>query len=341
MEGTKKGDKKEMMPYIVVFIISIGFFALSDRVKFTQRKPVVFVAVMILCLLAGLRAESIGTDTKVYLVPVFEAAKKCHSIGEYLNSSFHAFTWTTNYVKDLEPLFPSLVLIVTKITGSLYCVQTVLELCAILPLYVAVRKDKNTSLWMAMFVFCMAFYNPSMNMMRQSIAMSFGVLGFEYWRNETPRMLIAIGIGLAGMLLASAIVLALSSFGFGQYLSYVTGKLSFMPNQLLIRVPQIVLIIWSYRYLKDQRGDISFFLVMQVYVVLFLQFTSVSGYGGRIALYFAIFDVIVIPWAMGALKPVKSGIIIRSAIILYYMFYWWFYFVYSGTHQTVPYIFMN
>ena len=109
MEGTKKGDKKEMMPYIVVFIISIGFFALSDRVKFTQRKPVVFVAVMILCLLAGLRAESIGTDTKVYLVPVFEAAKKCHSIGEYLNSSFHAFTWTTNYVKDLEPLFPSLV----------------------------------------------------------------------------------------------------------------------------------------------------------------------------------------------------------------------------------------
>lgn len=391
MEGTKKGGKKEMMPYIVVFIISIGFFALSDRVKFTQRKPVVFVAVMILCLLAGLRAESIGTDTKVYLVPVFEAAKKCHSIGEYLNSSFHAFAWTTNYVKDLEPLFPSLVLIVTKITGSLYCVQTVLELCAILPLYVAVRKDKNTSLWMAMFVFCMAFYNPSMNMMRQSIAMSFGVLGFEYWRNEekknaficvltaflfhrssllilliyllygyvvkgitlsltgnkiskrneTPRMLIAIGIGLAGMLLASAIVLALSSFGFGQYLSYVTGKLSFMPNQLLIRVPQIVLIIWSYRYLKDQRGDISFFLVMQVYVVLFLQFTSVSGYGGRIALYFAIFDVIVIPWAMGALKPVKSGIIIRSVIILYYMFYWWFYFVHSGTHQTVPYIFMN
>ena len=79
----------------------------------------------------------------------------------------------------------------------------------------------------------------------------------------------------------------------------------------------------------------------RVYVVLFLQFTSVSGYGGRIALYFAIFDVIVIPWAMGALKPVKSGIIIRSAIILYYMFYWWFYFVYSGTHQTVPYIFMN
>lgn len=176
-----------MTPYIIVFMISIGLFALSDRVIFTQRKPVVFVAVITLCLLAGLRAESIGTDTRVYLVPIFEAAKKCHSLGEYLNSSFHAFTWTTDYVKDMEPLFPLLVLIVTKITGSLYCVQTILELCVILPLYIAVRKDKQTNLWMAMFVFCMAFYNPSMNMMRQSIAMSLGVLGFEYWRNEEKK----------------------------------------------------------------------------------------------------------------------------------------------------------
>ena len=324
-------------------------------------------------------------------MPVYEAAKRSHSIGEYLNSSFHAFTWTTDYVKDMEPLFPLLVLIVTKITGSLYCVQTILELCVILPLYVAVRKDKNTSLGMAMFVFCMAFYNPSMNMMRQSIAMSLGVLGFEYWknaekknaficviiaflfhtssllilliyllydyivkgttlsitgnnvskRNETPRMLISMGIGFVVMIMMSAIVSALSAVGFGEYVSYVTGKLVFMPNQLLIRIPQIILIIWSYRYLRKDGEDISFFLVMEVYAVLFSQFTSVSGYGGRIALYFAIFEVLVISQAMSALKPRKSGIIIRPLIIGYYMFYWWYYFVFVGAHQTVPYIFMR
>ena len=141
----KEGRQKEMTPYIVVFMISIGLFALSDRVKYTQRKPIVFISVMALCLLAGMRAVGVGTDTRVYLMPVYEAAKRSHSIGEYLNSSFHAFTWTTDYVKDMEPLFPLLVLIVTKITGSLYCVQTILELCVILPLYVAVRKDKNTT----------------------------------------------------------------------------------------------------------------------------------------------------------------------------------------------------
>ena len=325
------------------------------------------------------------------IICFLSALCKVNSIGEYLNSSFHAFTWTTDYVKDMEPLFPLLVLIVTKITGSLYCVQTILELCVILPLYVAVRKDKNTSLGMAMFVFCMAFYNPSMNMMRQSIAMSLGVLGFEYWknaekknsficviiaflfhtssllilliyllydyivkgttlsitgnnvskRNETPRMLISMGIGFVVMIMMSAIVSALSAVGFGEYVSYVTGKLVFMPNQLLIRIPQIILIIWSYRYLRKDGEDISFFLVMEVYAVLFSQFTSVSGYGGRIALYFAIFEVLVISQAMSALKPRKSGIIIRPLIIGYYMFYWWYYFVFVGAHQTVPYIFMR
>ena len=380
-----------MIPYVVTFVISIGLLALSDRVKYTQRKPVVFIAVIVLCLLAGLRAVGIGTDTRVYLVPIYEAAKRCHSIREYLKSSFHAFTWTTDYVKDMEPLFTLLVLIVTKLTGSLYCVQTVLQLCVILPLYMAVKKEKQTSMWIAMFVFCMAFYNPSMNMMRQSIAMSLGILGFEYWRerkkkntficiliaflfhtssllflliyllydynvngaiinltknkigkrNEIPRMLISIGIGFVEMLMASAIVSLLSTVGFGEYISYVTGKLTFMPNQLLIRAPQIILVIWSYRYLKEQGVDVSFFLVMEVYAVLFSQFTSVSGYGGRIALYFAIFDVIVIPQAMSALKPLKSGIIIRPIIIIYYMFYWWYYFVFVGAHQTVPYVFMK
>ena len=93
----KEGRQKEMTPYIIVFMISIGLFALSDRVIFTQRKPVVFVAVITLCLLAGLRAESIGTDTRVYLVPIFEAAKKCHSLGEYLNSSAVSFDCDKNY----------------------------------------------------------------------------------------------------------------------------------------------------------------------------------------------------------------------------------------------------
>ena len=64
-----------MTPYIVVFMISIGLFALSDRVKYTQRKPIVFISVMALCLLAGMRAVGVGTDTRVYLMPVYEAAK--------------------------------------------------------------------------------------------------------------------------------------------------------------------------------------------------------------------------------------------------------------------------
>lgn len=381
-----------MIPYIAVFASSIGLFSLSDKVKRTQKKYLIIIGIALLCLFAGFRAVGIGTDTRVYLMPIYEAAKRCHSISEYLNSSFHAFLWTTDYVKDMEPLFSLIVLVVTKVTGSIYCVQTVIELCVILPLYFAIKKRKSINLWIAMFVFCMAFYNPSMNMMRQSIAMSLGVLGLEYWREkekrqaficviiaflfhessllllliyflydynvngsvisfrkgkkshrgEVPRLLISVGVGVAGIFLASVIAILLSAIGFGDYVNYITGALTFMPNQLILRIPQIILIVWSYRYLKKEWGEANFFLTMEIYVVLFSQFTSVSEYGGRIAQYFAVFDVIIIPLAMDTLKTLKSGgIIIRPVIIGYYMFYWWYYFVLTGTHQTVPYIFMG
>ena len=78
----KEGRQKEMTPYIVVFMISIGLFALSDRVKYTQRKPIVFISVMALCLLAGMRAVGVGTDTRVYLMPVYEAAKRTRCLQE-------------------------------------------------------------------------------------------------------------------------------------------------------------------------------------------------------------------------------------------------------------------
>lgn len=141
-------------------MISIGLFALSDRVKYTQRKPIVFISVMALCLLAGMRAVGVGTDTRVYLMPVYEAAKRSHSIGEYLNSSFHAFTWTTDYVKDMEPLFPLLVLIVTKITGSLYCVQTILELCRFCHYMLPLEKIRTQALGWRCLSFAWHFIIP-------------------------------------------------------------------------------------------------------------------------------------------------------------------------------------
>ena len=94
-----------MTPYIVVFMISIGLFALSDRVKYTQRKPIVFISVMALCLLAGMRAVGVGTDTRVYLMPVYEAAKRSINNEPKMNSLYiisyliYFLVWNTRNIK--------------------------------------------------------------------------------------------------------------------------------------------------------------------------------------------------------------------------------------------------
>lgn len=86
-----------MTPYIVVFMISIGLFALSDRVKYTQRKPIVFISVMALCLLAGMRAVGVGTDTRVYLMPVYEAAKRILVVIGHIYSNQTIFNWLYSF----------------------------------------------------------------------------------------------------------------------------------------------------------------------------------------------------------------------------------------------------
>lgn len=92
--------------------------------------------------------------------------------------------------------------------------------------------------------------------------------------------------------------------------------------------------------MKKENIEANFFMVMEIFSVMFSQFTSVSGYGGRIALYFGIFDIILVPLAMETLKSVKRGVFIRPVIMGYFMFYWWYYYVLTGSHQTVPYVFM-
>lgn len=380
-----------MAPYIVIFTISIGLFWLSNRVIQGQQQYLEYIAIVLLCLLAGFRAMGIGTDTTGYLKGLYEAALGCTSVGEYMSSTYQAFTWRVDYVRDIEVLFSATVLIVTKLTGSIYCVQIAIELWIILPLYYAIKKSGVSNIWVSIFVFCMAFFNPSLNMMRQSVAMSIGVLGFEYWKenkkgnaliciiaailfHETAlvllfiywlydyntrfhcileingnvwrsnkwRFAISAGIGVAGLLLTSILPALLPVIGFSKYMNFATGDIRLMPNQILLRIPQLLLIVYSYNDLRQNKKDPGFYLLLQIYVVILSQLTSINENGARMAQYFAIFDVITIPLAIDSIDNEKIAFkAVRIMIIVFYMVYWWYYFVNRGSHQTIPYVFLG
>ena len=77
-----------MWPYLVSFTFSI---AILSVVSAWNRKGVGFwfwtvVALLIPCLLAGFRAETIGTDVAGYAKPLFDLASNSSSFADFSNA---------------------------------------------------------------------------------------------------------------------------------------------------------------------------------------------------------------------------------------------------------------
>ncbi len=175
-----------MSVYIFGFIISIALFALSDKVVKKQRWVLAVPAILIPCLIAGFRAASIGVDTEGYLVPMAKAAMASSSYKDYMSSSWFRI-WRNLFVKDYEYGFSFVVYVISKLFKSIVAVQFVVQLLTVFPIYVASYVSKYKT-WICMSVYYFIFFNTSLNMMRQMIAVSFGILAVQYFMEENKKL---------------------------------------------------------------------------------------------------------------------------------------------------------
>ncbi|MCO4579619.1 hypothetical protein Si070_01265 [Streptococcus infantarius subsp. infantarius] len=167
-----------MLPYLSVFFLSSSLLALTDRIKKNQRYFFIVLALALPCFLAAYRADHIGTDTEVYLIPTINAATYSNSFSEYLDTSWFRI-WRFLVVRDFERGFTVVVYIVTKVLGSFWT-KFILETFIIIPVYMAIKKYNKYPVWLGMTVFYMTTYNSTLNMIRQSVAVSFTILGIVY-----------------------------------------------------------------------------------------------------------------------------------------------------------------
>ena len=169
------------MIYIVCFLISCSFFWLSEKCKGKFAKNgIAIIAILIPCLLAGLRADTIGTDVKVYVEPMYNAAKESHTLSAYMNQRWFVI-WRYMYVNKFEIGFSLMVFLIQKLGGSFAMVLFFIQLLIIAPIYVGLKKiHKPYPICFGMFVFYCLFYNTSLNMMRQWIAMAILFMAFSY-----------------------------------------------------------------------------------------------------------------------------------------------------------------
>ena len=364
-----------MWPYVTVFTISTILFKFSEYLKKKQAVVFRFIALLMLCVLAGLRESTIGTDTAGYLKPLITYAINSNNFSDYWNSSWIVSLWKTNFTYQYEPGFTIFIYIVARTTCSVIFTQTLLQFLVIFPVYKAIKKQGSIPLWFGMLIFDCLLFNHSLNMIRQSVAMSFVLLSFIYWteglkkkavvlivlatsfhlcgviglliiflydfvvkdykngkKNKILRnrnFNIALMVGITLVLIANIIANILSQFGITRFLMYISGAVTIMPNQIIVRALGLILFLYNFKKIsKNTNQESYFYLLMILYEILVSQFAGVNEYSLRIAQMFTVFDTISYPMACKYSKYKRVNTIL---MIMYLIFYWYFYFVLAGT----------
>lgn len=135
------------------------------------------------------------------------------------------------------------------------------------------------------------------------------------------------------------LVWLLTVIGFERYTAYIAGVVTFMPTQLIKRLPIFVLIIINWKELIAKYKNIPFLFLMAWFDFLCGLFYSANKYGGRIGDYFAVFNIILLGYIC-SLKKNKIKYITNLILTFGYLcFYWFFSTVMGNSGETMPYLF--
>lgn len=368
-----------MIPYLITFFISISSFAFSSKNKEKLIKIIfTIIGITSLCVLAGIRSSSIGTDTSGYLFPLINGALTSNSYKEFSEYSWYIHGYIYRITSDFEFGFTLYIYLISKVFNSTFWVLFFIELLITLPIYFSIKKFVGEKyLWLSFVVYCLLFYNLSFNMIRQCIAMGFVMLAISNLNSN--KKIIAIVYILIGMLfhlssivglgivviyllinsnkvsLSSKIktfflifigilLLVFSNF-FVDLLNLIgLGKYSgYIDGNVHLMINQIIayspILFFSILLFKNNSNKkYAFLFVCFIYALILLQFTSVNSFGGRIAYYFLYLLLFFIPYLNGIIKNRNYKLLFNIIIIAYCCFYWWFFYAYGGIGETVPFV---
>ena len=199
-----------MIPYIIVFLISISLFIISERIHNSfLRKIFVIIALLLPCVLSGMRSINVGTDTNVYAKQLYNLANAADSFSDFLSMRWWR-EWRYINVKDFEIAFVLLTYWTNKIFHSFQFLLFFIQLLNIVPLYIAITKFKQLKgkMWLCMLIYYLFLFNTSLNAMRQFIGISFTILALSELIN-TKKYLRSFAYLLIGVLFHKSSILIL------------------------------------------------------------------------------------------------------------------------------------
>mgnify|MGYP001122597620 CR=1 FL=1 len=176
-----------MAVYICGFVLSCLFIKISESYKKNRILKSIFasIAIVIPCLIAGLRFYTIGTDTRGYIKPMFNFALNTENYIRYLNLSWQGANGI-RHIDSFEKAFSLLVFVIASITKNFHLLLFVIHLLILVPIYSGLKKFKslNNSKWLAMLIFYFMFFNVSLNIVRQYIGIAIVFWGTSCLLND-------------------------------------------------------------------------------------------------------------------------------------------------------------
>lgn len=380
------------MIYIIFFLTSCLLIWLSEKCQSRFiGKILTFVAILLPCILASMRADTIGTDVRVYVEPMYNVAKQSTSFSSYMGQRWYVI-WRYMYVNKFEIGFTTLVYLIEKLGGSLGTVLFFIHALIVAPIYLGLKRMKKPyPVYLGMLVFYLLFYNTSLNMMRQWIAMSVLFYGlshliinkekkyfitivvaclfhtsalmgvaiyFIYMYSQKQRKYIRIAnfrlsgslvpvkvfiYGCIVLLSLNVIAVLLRNFGLAKYVGYIqgNGSIYLLPNQIILRLPIIILFIIRWRKILTEDELTPFYGTMIVLDLLASQLISINVYAFRIASFFSEYSMIsysALVYA-GNRKYRTNRYVTLFYVLAYMVYYWIYYYIITGTNATFPYVF--
>lgn len=156
------------MIYLVCFGLSAWMAHLANKAE-TKKKILLFsvLSIAVMVVLSGMRGYSVGIDVMNYFTKehYWTGATGASSLMDYFRLYF-----PQGYG---DPLFATLIGLVAQLTGSfqllLFLVHTIIISCTYIGVY---RHRKYVDPAFVLLVFYLIYYNQSLNIMRQYIAMA-------------------------------------------------------------------------------------------------------------------------------------------------------------------------
>ena len=193
------------MIYLVMFSMSfiLLLMAKSNSIRYNfVRNILTFIALALPVMMAALRAETVGTDMKVYVIPFYEKA--------VTSNTFNELYGIFNYQLLSDPGYFMLTWLCSRISDDFHVGLFFYELIVIVFTYKALKRYNGVngikiSIPLAMLWFYMMCFNQSLNIVRQMIAVSIIFFATSYLFNKNYKLFIVWSI-IAILMHSSAII---------------------------------------------------------------------------------------------------------------------------------------